>query len=219
MELVSFSIGDGGWVRLELDGRTEKPFVLVRFADQAGRLRVRELYLEGKITEGVLRYLSGVSAIEDIVNEVDPTIADSIRSHLILPGADLCRAAGHYSTSFGDNPGTGRGAHWISEMFLQQFPKALRPGVPDAPDPVDLGSRSRVRPIDAFLDAPMTRPYPDAFFERVADVYRRLTKSKLAPAVAIAAANSVPRTTAHRWIREARRRKVLEPAQAQGRAG
>lgn len=61
--------------------------------------------------------------------------------------------------------------------------------------------------------------YPDAFYRRVAAEYTRLVASgERAAAKVIAEANDVPTTTAHRWVKEARRREFLVPGRA-GRAG
>lgn len=59
---------------------------------------------------------------------------------------------------------------------------------------------------------------PDSFYRKIADVYRRLAGVSNRPAVELAEANNVPLTTAHRWIREARRRGHLPPGQ-KGRRG
>ncbi|MFC4054656.1 hypothetical protein ACFOY4_33620 [Actinomadura syzygii] len=63
---------------------------------------------------------------------------------------------------------------------------------------------------------PLGRPDrtdPDGFYQRVAAAYRDLTRHTRSPAVEMAAEAGVPVTTAHRWVREARRRGFLPPAQ------
>lgn len=85
---------------------------------------------------------------------------------------------------------------------------------------------------DAFLPikAPTTRSLrlripagtkrPDSFYKKVAELYTALTASGThKPAQVIAEANDVPVTTVRRWIKEARARKVLAPADRAGRAG
>ncbi|SRR6266540_663714 len=59
---------------------------------------------------------------------------------------------------------------------------------------------------------------PDSFYAKVAAVYRQLAASSNRPAVELAEANDVPVTTAHRWVKEARRRGHLPPGQ-KGRRG
>lgn len=67
---------------------------------------------------------------------------------------------------------------------------------------------------------PLTRPSgsePDAFYQGVAAAYREYVVQTTAVGVRIAEEAGVPVTTAHRWIREARRRGYL-PAGKQGKA-
>ncbi|MGH3769599.1 MAG: hypothetical protein ACRDTX_31380 [Pseudonocardiaceae bacterium] len=69
--------------------------------------------------------------------------------------------------------------------------------------------------------ARLTRPSgqdPENFYRLVAHVYRDHAASTRAPAKELAAEAGVPVTTAHRWIREARRRGFL-PAAGKGKAG
>jgi hypothetical protein len=68
------------------------------------------------------------------------------------------------------------------------------------------------------LPTPLGNKYPDSFYERVAKAFETALQAGEAPAQTIANANGVPLTTVHRWVREARRRAVLAPAQ-KGRKG
>lgn len=68
------------------------------------------------------------------------------------------------------------------------------------------------------VQPPKSRPYPDAFYESVAGVYRELLGDGLKPAPAIAEMADVPVTTVHRWVKESRARGFL-PAGRKGRAG
>jgi hypothetical protein len=63
------------------------------------------------------------------------------------------------------------------------------------------------------------RRYPDALFQRVADLYTACVTAGVGPAPAIAKANDKPLSTVHWWIREARARKFLPPARKKGAAG
>jgi hypothetical protein len=58
----------------------------------------------------------------------------------------------------------------------------------------------------------------DGFYQQVAMVYSTLAAASNRPAVELAEANQVPLTTAHRWVKEARRRGFLPPGQ-KGRRG
>jgi hypothetical protein len=67
----------------------------------------------------------------------------------------------------------------------------------------------------------LTRPdgaSPDEFYPRVAAAYSQYALLTTAPAKEMAAEASVPITTVHRWIREARRRGFLTRAR-KGKAG
>ena len=67
----------------------------------------------------------------------------------------------------------------------------------------------------------LTRPDgldPDEFYQAVASAYGAYAVQSNAPAKLIATEADVPVGTAHRWIREARRRGFLPPAR-KGRAG
>jgi hypothetical protein len=61
-------------------------------------------------------------------------------------------------------------------------------------------------------------PKPDSFYQQVAKVYGHLARGSNRPAVELAEVNGVPVTTAHRWVKEARRRGFLAPGQ-KGRRG
>jgi hypothetical protein len=192
VDLERISIGNGGWVRLHLDGRTPKPFALVRFRESSGRLTVAALYLEGPIRNGVLKYLS-VTALEDVANL--PGIAESIRNRAEVVSIDLGRAARYYATT-------------------------PVPEIPENPTgSKDRGSSYELGPVDCRLDVPTEGTYPDSFYQAVAKVYEALVARREAYAPAIAKANSVETTTVHRWVREARHRKILGPPRGRGVAG
>ena len=65
------------------------------------------------------------------------------------------------------------------------------------------------------LRAPGSRGYPDDFYRRVAASYNRASRR---PVVAVATEAGVPRTTAARWVKEARRRGLLDAASGPGKA-
>jgi hypothetical protein len=72
--------------------------------------------------------------------------------------------------------------------------------------------RRRVEPrIRDDLRETAVRGYPDRFYDEVASVYRDLARVTARPVAELASANEVPPTTAHRWVREARRRGKLPP--------
>ena len=70
---------------------------------------------------------------------------------------------------------------------------------------------ARLRDTDA-------RGRADEFYLAVAGIYRELAQTSPRPAIELAEANDVPVTTAHRWIKEARKRGFLGPGRP-GKAG
>jgi hypothetical protein len=62
------------------------------------------------------------------------------------------------------------------------------------------------------------RGRPDDFYRDIARAYAELAQSSPRPASVLAEENGVPVTTAHRWVKEARRRGFL-PAGRPGKAG
>jgi hypothetical protein len=62
------------------------------------------------------------------------------------------------------------------------------------------------------------RTDPESFYALVASAYGQYAAESKAPAKAIADEAGVPVSTAHRWVREARRRGFLPPGQ-KGKAG
>jgi hypothetical protein len=59
---------------------------------------------------------------------------------------------------------------------------------------------------------------PDSFYRQVAKTYSHLARGSNRPAAELAEVNDVPVTTAHRWVKEARRRGFLPPGR-KGRRG
>jgi hypothetical protein len=68
------------------------------------------------------------------------------------------------------------------------------------------------------LRAPASRPYPDSFYEDVASSYLACIESGTKPAPLLASYWRVPVTTIHGWVKEARRRGILQPGR-KGKAG
>ncbi|HEU5279979.1 MAG TPA: helix-turn-helix domain-containing protein [Gaiellaceae bacterium] len=70
------------------------------------------------------------------------------------------------------------------------------------------------------LKPPAGHRYPDTFYVQVAERYRaaqRAGTGRRAPVQAIADEAGVPRTTAARWVKEARARGKLPDAPGQGK--
>jgi hypothetical protein len=78
------------------------------------------------------------------------------------------------------------------------------------PHAADRGWRSEARLPAGLLDEGTWRRSDD-FYAAVASTYCHLVSATPRPVVELAEANGVPRTTAHRWVKEARRRGMLAP--------
>jgi hypothetical protein len=70
---------------------------------------------------------------------------------------------------------------------------------------------ARAVPRNQGPDGTRSRGRPDVFYREVADVYLDLAQASHRPASDIAARHGVPVSTAHRWVKEARRRGFLPP--------
>jgi hypothetical protein len=70
---------------------------------------------------------------------------------------------------------------------------------------------ARAVPRNQGPDGVRSRGRPDVFYREVADVYLDLAQASHRPASDIAAQHGVPVSTAHRWVKEARRRGFLPP--------
>jgi hypothetical protein len=110
------------------------------------------------------------------------------------------------------------------EVVLTAAPGPRDGPTPRQPQPVDAGwemtdpvgatarphsARRRSSKIEQPAEAGRGRP--DSFYRDVADIYQDLAQRSSRPAADLAEANSLPVTTAHRWIKEARRRGFLPP--------
>ena len=81
-----------------------------------------------------------------------------------------------------------------------------------------LGSRQEDATIPDELFSLDGRGRSDDFYAHVAAIYRHLAVKTKQPVASIAQANDVPKTTAHRWVKEARARGHLPPGRP-GKAG
>ena len=164
--------------------------VLVRVsATSDGRLVLRGLRIDGEPTAGLLRGIP-VGRIEAAANAQLMSVHDTI-----VP-----------------RPGDGElpsHPHWRGPALA--LPE--RPALPgwEVTDPGRAAQRAEP-------DARRKQGRPDEFYRDLAQVYLDLARSSSRPAAELAEARQVPQTTAHRWIKEARRRGYLPPGRP-GKAG
>ena len=165
--------------------------VLVRVeATPGGRLVLRGLRIDGEPTAGLLRGIP-VGRIEAAANAQLMSVQDAI-----VP-----------------RPGDGKlpkHPHWRGPSAA--LPE--RPSLPgwEATDPDHAAQRTRHhRPL-------AKRGRPDEFYRDLAHAYLNLAQSSARPVAELASTHQVPQTTAHRWVKEARRRGYLPPGRP-GKAG
>lgn len=101
----------------------------------------------------------------------------------------------------------------VDDTIVPSGPIPQRPAGGQPPRPSPHGWET-TDPALARERPPVTRGrrrHPDGFYREVARAYHDLALGSSRPAAELAEANGVPRTTAHRWIKEARRRGYLPP--------
>jgi len=118
----------------------------------------------------------------------------------------------------------GQAVAGLTWQVIAHFTRSVSEDTPD-PSLDNLRERTREQIRVARPKKPvrprLTRPdgaSPEEFYPRVAAAYAEYAPRTRAPAKEIAIEAGVPVTTAHRWIREARRRGFLTPAR-KGKAG
>lgn len=201
---MSFSavVGNGGWVRWEAGSDRDRVYGLVRFEDHAGRLEPVELHMPMVPSQRQLGRLplTGVTAW------VNGDGAAEVRARLNIPGPMLTTAASYFATTFGSRAKRT----WVTDMLASQVAGSNVPAVDLATLPAH---RTVAAEVDPVLDMPATTPYPPDFWQQFADVYQSLSYVYANPAARIAEANGVPATTVHSWVRRARERGALPPAE------
>jgi transposase-like protein len=75
------------------------------------------------------------------------------------------------------------------------------------------------RESPASLPKIIRNTFPDDFFEKVASAYSEFAAVSNSPIVQLARANDVPPSTAHRWIKEARRLGLIAARDADSHRG
>lgn len=182
---------DDGWVSVLPDQPDGADGVHVRVRRQGRRLVITDLYLHGaEITPEILRGIS--------VSRLQAALTFSLVMGKVLPADDLPADA-------------------VAPPIVRELDPVAGD---DAPEPSLAELRNRVQRDDRSKTEtpqrpPLTRPdgiAPEQFYPRVAAAYSEYAPHTRAPAKEIAAEAKVPVTTAHRWIREARRRGFLPPA-------
>ncbi len=202
-------IGNGGWARFSDDGGGSvgvPGYVYVRAtADERGRLRIVELYVDARGEPLERRHLANFP-----LHELEASVnahADAFAVRMQLLAVDLSRAASYFSTSF-----ARPGSHWVADMLWSQVKDSGVKKPPFGPDP----SPEQEPPPRPPLGAPES--LDETFFTALAEAYRDVVSRREPPAPTLAQEAGVSERTIHRWVYEARKRGYLPPAH-RGRAG
>jgi hypothetical protein len=183
-------MGDGGWVRF--GSLRDDVVARVRFViREDGRLEPAEVHIDGpdRLTGDTLRKLP-LGHIEAFANG---SMREEFVERINAGATKVEKATDRWLTAV-DGP---------QEMNVR----------------VDTAIR-RVRRQALTLRVPNDLKKPDAFYQRVADLYTMLADSgSRRPAQEIADANEdIEVSTVHRWVKEARRRRLLGSGR-RGKAG
>jgi hypothetical protein len=176
--------------------RQEPPLsgtVLVRVAAGAGgRLVLTGLRIDGAPTAELLRLIP-VGRIEAAANAQLAIVGDAV-----VPATPAMRPRHRRRAPSPD----GRGWETSDPGRAAVRPAGIRVRAAVGPVPPSTGGRGR----------------PDSFYREIAYAYLDLAQVSTRPVAELAEASGVPTTTAHRWIKEARRRHFLPPGHP-GKAG
>jgi hypothetical protein len=192
--VVSYiKVGRGGWCLYKAD---EFPLpVYVRFGLRGERIEAREFYLaaENGIDGGMLRAIP-MGQVEALANwsAAAEILKECIRSEAGAPVRDL----GNFWREV--VPDDSRELQFANWMLPRREWQDVPPGR---------------------LDIPPAGKKPDGFYRDVAEKYGALAASCRDPATRMAEANKVPRSTVHRWVKEARRRGLMQPGRKAPRRG
>jgi hypothetical protein len=208
------SFGQGGWVAVD-DTNLPGP-LYVRFREDAGRLRISELYLDASRGQNLIdaRDIRGLSIgqIEAAINNME----EYVRYSLEHPAPDLSVLASYFGMTFVhvDEP-LGEG-NWVAGCFASQLlPPGVKRGATESGHPVmrvpHASRRWKFRETDESfrLTAGPTEGLTDEFLRDVTRAYAAAVLRGERPNVAISEQTGYPLKTAQRWVYTARMRGFM----------
>ena len=215
--VVKAVIGNGGWVAL--DGLDLPGPLYVRVRDDAGRLRITELYLDASrgssfIEAQDIRDLP-VRVIETFLNYY----GDGIRDRMKIPAPDLSTLASYFGTTFMRYEELIAEGNWVAASLAGQ--DLLSPGqkrgitekqrAPVMRVPHARRRWSGIREADEGfrLTAGPTEGLTDDFLHDVAHAYAAAVTRGEKPNVSIAEQVGYPLKTVQRWVYTARLRGIM----------
>jgi hypothetical protein len=220
---VKGAIGNGGWVAL--DGLGLPGPLYVRFREDAGRLRISELYLDASQGSSFIEAQDmrlPLSAIETFINYY----GDHVRDHLRYPGPDLSTLASYFGTTFVRYDELLAEGNWVAGCLASQWiPPGKKKDTTEHGWPVVRVPRARrqwkgIREADEGfrLTSGPTEGLTDEFLRDVARAYKDAVARGEKPNVAIKEQTGYPLKTVQRWVYTARLRGIM-PRGRRGAAG
>jgi hypothetical protein len=194
--LQQLKVGRGGWCYYNDDDVEHERLALgLRFGLEGTRIVIKAVHLETqeRVTGTSLRALP-LGRIEALANA--PHIADAIRRSI----ANDAKAVGEEHA-----------AYWEA-LVPTSAPTMMATTVTffnSAQGEMTTVPMRLLVPVSSGEPPKTSAKKPDDFYERVAARYSELAGQVRDPAIRLAQENQVPHTTAHRWIKEARRRGLL----------
>lgn len=182
-----FAVGQGGWVFFrpangDLDVRL---FVESEGTDATDRLVVKTLWIEALDEDGRSAAISATRLKDFALGRIETIFNMPGYSHFVWVSGLMVTGANYDPRVCGP----GEAERIASKFPLDDF---------------------KHRPLH--IPDPRTRKKPDDFYRDVATAYAWAAQVARNPAQALADENHVNTTTVHRWLKEARRRKLAPPA-------
>lgn len=199
-ELVSFDMVEpGGWAAYFSDA-TESAYVLLRVAPE-----------DGPPLEAVFE--DGRPAVRFPINHAEGQPFEVRELHVAVRP----HTAGFASSLLREIPFTRIEAAVNHPLQRRTLARMVLPAGTIGMGSLPAGARFLLRPEavprlsmpDLKVDDPGGYRKPDRFYEQVADLYLTLAAVTGRPAQELAAANGVPVGTVHRWVKEAKARRLL----------
>ncbi len=200
-------LGNGGWVAVHgLPGLEKGGCLYLRLApDESGRMRMREVYVDGR---GAVLDLGFLQALPVAALEAEAQAAAArILAKLDAPGPDLSTLASYFATT--KVPSKVNEADWVALSMWSQIPG--QEVVKRVPRRRLLERVARREIAQRRLTTPPNGQLTEDFFRTLAAAYERAVAQGGNPAPVLAAEAGVSPRTVHRWVYMARKAGVMPP--------
>lgn len=192
--------------------------VYVRMQEVDGRLRMTELYIDGRgtpIPPSALRRFPVQMLEQWVASWFDTELGSLSIPRSKMPGPDLSRLAAYFG---GSRKALRRNTtNWVVDSFLAQEDGNERMQAPYPKDLVTITDEDDAEGWPVELSLPPDGRLTDEFLHDVAVAYEAAIRQRLPPANELAKAANVSPRTVHRWVYTARKRGVMPPATTRGR--